>query len=253
MKSLKHDDLEKYSGLLNDLKQSLKNCKLDPGEPHPSTLLLALYASGEVDKEQARNVKAHVIHCDRCYEDVSVLRAMEEPVPAEHLVFSIKKKTLEILEHTGELIDRGTEFILSATYAPPPGPAFATAGVRFMGPVEKSADKHEPSAKRVRIKSDYAVMRYKFTDGGFFDIRVSSTGGQISLKSAAYSVDARGRKRLKTDLHAYLITKRGRKTAAGPVMTDGKSSLIVKTAGNYFVELRKKDSSLAGVVDLKIS
>jgi hypothetical protein len=253
MKSSKHAELEKYNDLLSGLKKSLVNCQLDPGEPHPDSLLLALYASGDLDRDQEKHVKAHVIHCDRCYEDVSALRALDEPVHAEQLVFSIKKKTLEILEHTGELIDRGTEFIVSTAYAPPPGPAFAAAGVRLMGPAEKSADKREPSAKRVKVKTDYAVMRYTFTDGGFFDIRILSTGGQVSLKSAAYSLDTRGRKRLKTDLYAYLVTKQGRKIAAGPVMTDGKASLIVKRAGNYFVELRKKDSSLAGVVDLKIS
>jgi hypothetical protein len=47
-------------------------------EPCPSSRTLVAYAEGELDEESAGHVRAHLIHCDKCFTDVLALEHARE-------------------------------------------------------------------------------------------------------------------------------------------------------------------------------
>jgi len=166
-----------YLKFVRGLKQAMKNLPEPEKEPCPSTLALSLYASGDLDKETAAHVGAHVLHCDECFSEVLLLEKMEETLaeevevpslrePLYELVVKFAKGIFEIVAATGELFG-------GAQLQPAVVPVRAVHGTLYRDFVRMSQKINEDLHMEVRFSGSYgegktqiSIFIHRITDAG---------------------------------------------------------------------------------------
>ncbi|MBW2063320.1 MAG: hypothetical protein JRJ03_00165 [Deltaproteobacteria bacterium] len=117
-----------YLDFIRGLKQAMKDLPEPEKEPCPSSLILSLYAGDDLDKETAAHVGAHILHCDDCANELSLLGRMEDAImkkdekpstiePFYKLAVRFIRNTIEVLEATGEVF-QGRELAFAKLRGP---------------------------------------------------------------------------------------------------------------------------------------
>lgn len=107
-------ECREYLEFVQGLSEVVKEMPAPEKEACPSTLILSLRASGDLDPETVAHINTHILYCDECFKEVLQLEKMEntwaetvkESLKIEKqykLVIKFLKDTVKVLEATGQI------------------------------------------------------------------------------------------------------------------------------------------------------
>jgi len=209
-------ECREYLAFVDDFKDGLQ--ELTPEElagtqtcPDPEHIFD--YEQGTLDEESARELRAHLLFCDACTDELYALRRLRHPRSFTRAVIRIAKRVLQVVDisGTGEMLETALEMAKGSVEDN------STESVQIEDTVGDAETKRS-STIRIRIDSDPERSRAH--------IRLEADPPQPDWKVSLTSADS-------VELMAVPIAER--EILLG-------SDLVL---GSYVVNIRKGESSLA--------
>ena len=114
VRSIKHvegcAECREYLAFVDDFQAGLQELtpeELAGKQTHPEPELIFNYEQGKLDEERARELRAHMVFCDACTDELYALRRLQHPRSFTQVVIRLAKKTLRVVDisGTGEVLE----------------------------------------------------------------------------------------------------------------------------------------------------
>jgi hypothetical protein len=209
-------ECREYLAFVDDFQSGLQ--ELTPEEfvgteTHPEPDLIVEYEQGKLDEEKARELRAHMLFCDACTDELYALRRLRHSRSFTQAVIRIAKKALQVMDISG------------------------TGEVLELAPAVSRGSDDEKSAENILIEDTVADPETQRSSALRIQIDVDpkGTGARMRLQADPPQPDWK----------VSLIPASGAELMAVPIAereTLLESDLV---PGSYIVNIRKGENSLA--------
>jgi hypothetical protein len=222
-------ECQDYLEFVQRLTKAMKDLPEPKREPCPSSLILSLYSSGNLEPKVAAHVSAHILYCDECFKEVLQLEKMEETLaekigepsavkPVYKLVIRFLKDLVEILEATGKIF-QGRELALA----------------RVRGP-------------RREYQRNFVTMTQDIGDGISAELKVARTEiGRNAISIFAYYATPEEKRKGIADLSVTLRPKDGEVSIARVTPPSGIVELGEWNDGDFVLEVSDAKGKTANI------
>ena len=225
------DYLEFVQGLSGAMKDLLEPEK----EPCPSSLVLSLYSSGELDQKTKAHVSAHILYCDECFKEILLLEKMEEtsmeavkePSPKKplyRLIVRFAKGIFETIVATGELFGGQLQ------------PAVA--------PVRRV---------RGKLYRDFIRMSQKIGDNLCMEVRLSGSRGaeKVDISIFMHRITSKGIKEGVENIRVELRNEKGESLTSKVTPRSGIVELGQRFEGKFVIGI-SSETGTVGEMQLEL-
>ena len=209
-------ECREYLAFVDDFQAGLQEFtpeELAGNETHPEPELIFNYEQGKLDEESARELRAHMVFCDACTDELYALRRLHHPRSFTEAAIRIAKKTLQVVDISG------------------------TGEVLELAPVRARGNEEESISESVQIEDTIADSETKRSSA--IRIRIDAdpkgTGARIRLQADPPQPDWK-----------VSLTPVGSEALMAVPMAEDETLLGADLVpGSYIVNIRKGKDSLA--------
>jgi hypothetical protein len=97
-------ECREYLAFVDDFQAGLQESTPEESagnETHPEPELIFNYEQGKLDEKSARELRAHMVFCDACTDELYALRRLHHPRSFTQAVIRIAKKALQVVDISG--------------------------------------------------------------------------------------------------------------------------------------------------------
>jgi len=209
-------ECREYLAFVDDFQSGLQEFTPEEfagAETHPEPELIFKYEEGELDEEKARELRAHLLFCNACTDELYALRRLRHPRSFTQAVIRIAKKALQVLDISG------------------------TGEVLELAPVAVRGSDEEDSAENVLIEDTVADPETQRSSTLRLHIDPDPKGTGVRMRLQADPPQP--------DWKVSFTPASGEEVMAVPIAERGTLLGSDLVPGSYIVNIRKGENSLA--------